>query len=62
MGNLGALWHGVLLLLELNSQGILLAPAIPSMEERALSDPGEGGRKHAPAFVPCCVILEGSRI
>lgn len=40
----------------------LLAPAIPTMEQRALPDPGEGGRNHAAAFTPCCVILEGGRI
>lgn len=60
--DLGALQHGVLLPLELHTQDILLTPAIPTMEERALPDPGEAGRMHAAAFAPCCVILEGSRI
>lgn len=60
--DLGALQHGVLLPLELHTQGILLAPAIPTVDERALPDAGEAGRMHAAAFTPRCVILEGSRI
>lgn len=60
--DLGALRHGVLLPLALHTQGILLAPAIPTVDERALPDAGEAGRMHAAAFTPRCVILEGSRI
>lgn len=52
--DLGALQHGVLSPLELQSQDILLAPAIPTMGKRALPDPGESGRKQATAFTPQC--------
>ena len=54
---LGALRHAVLLPLELHTQGSLLAPAFPTLEESALPGPGEAGRKHVAAVAPCHVIL-----
>lgn len=52
----GALWHGVLLPLELHTQGSLLAPTFPTMEESARTGAGEAGKKHIVAFSPCHVI------